>query len=879
MPSHKKELDPGKRSSYQSSKKKMAPGCNHLGMMPWDNHMFCLSCSVWKQKGQVVKQLDDGYIRLPCVFPPYCKVCEGWEDDKRSHYLKLVINRCLKPNSFAPGTRFVEEFGVAAPVPLLEALEIAVKEVTPSQSEEVLDSDPDSILDFTPEESGKESEEQGSRTPKADQGTQPGGQGHEAGSGSPESQTDAELKRLQASVLILKQNVQQMEEHIVNESQNKPQESDKGSGLGGDIQVSKADNTRESSTETSKKLPSIQKQDQVKPGGVMDQNTSKDSKSRGSPTIRLGQSRYAMSAADPPRKTSPVKSSKARHCSPPKVKRGRSRTRKSLESPKSSRNSRRYVDSSEDSRDSSSPKVTRGKSVGVKNIKRTRNSSTESDSQSMSKLRRSPRKKPSRAKAKSLRVLETDSDSDNHSTHSKKKARKSSGVKQSTETERIMDAVERVAQLLRSKSSVSKQSTSFKGKGKKRKLMVTDDSDVDIQQYSSPEDISRPTSSASSVIVSKEQVEELVQKLFKKNKIRVEDSEDEDEDRDVPNRRELLAKFKSVLQETIPDIPQCQSKEKYHRTSDLDMTAKKLPTCLPVHPTVKDTLDLCMSSVKEDSQGEPMGTGKLLSTTRNFPKFMYDIGDLSKFPKPQKNTESDLLPAAKNAVLNLSDKDLQSQEQQLREMTTLWSQNMWAFQAMNMILNSDMEADEAFEKLSDVLNQQKAVAPLIQDRLSVLLSNTVLRRRDLILKQTPCNKMKEESIIDLRATSLTQEKLFVIDSDLRKKEESEKTSRELLTAIAKPVNLVVPGMGKAYQQRGNTRNQRQNYQKKDTDTTPPAFQQPEASTGFAGASNYKAQRGRAPFRGNRDNTRARGRGSRGSRGRGNRGRGRGNWTQ
>jgi hypothetical protein len=228
----------------------------------------------------------------------------------------------------------------------------------------------------------------------------------------------------------------------------------------------------------------------------------------------------------------------------------------------------------------------------------------------------------------------------------------------------------------------------------------------------------------------------------------------------------------------------------------------------------------------------------------------------------------------------MTDRDLQIQEQQLREITTLWSQNMWAYQAMSNILNSDLEVDDAFEKLTDVLNQQKAVAPLIQDRISVLLSNTVLRRRDLVLKQTPRTKMKEESVIDLRATPLTQEKLFVIDSELRRNEEHDRTNRDILTAIAKPVNLVIPGLGKAYQQRGNT--QKQTQQKKDTETpTPTAFQQPANPTGYAGTSNFKPQRGRNAFRGNNNNNpRGRGRGSRGSRGRNsNRGRGRGNWTQ
>jgi hypothetical protein len=285
-----------------------------------------------------------------------------------------------------------------------------------------------------------------------------------------------------------------------------------------------------------------------------------------------------------------------------------------------------------------------------------------------------------------------------------------------------------------------------------------------------------------------------------------------------------------------------------------------------------------MSNIKEDAQGEPMGVGKVLTTTRAFPSTLYDIGDLTRFPKPQKNSSSDLLPPVKNAMCNFSDKEMQVQEQYLREVTALWSQNMWAYQSLDNILSSDMETDMAFQKISDILNQQKAIAPLIQDRVSVLLSNITLRRRDMVLKQTPCSKMKDDSKINLRSSSLLQDKLFVVDKELREREEHEKNTRDMMSAMKTTVTVNIPGLGKNFQAKAQP--QAKQTQQKEPESPAPTFQQPTTPTGYAGAQNFKAQRGRGAFRGTNPNPRGRGRGQRGgSRGRYNKGRGRGQFNQ
>jgi hypothetical protein len=189
--------------------------------MPWDKHDYCISCSVWAQKGAFVLRLEDGLVRLPCIQPPYCRVCKFWSDSKRAHYLKLVVNRCLNPQKYSPGLRFVEQHGFAAPIPLLEALDIPVSKVTPSTSEGDFESEHDSITEFHSQESEGEGSEQEQAAPvvvvQEDLETEV--------KDTSQDPLERDLVSLQNSVSVLKQNIQLMEAEI-----NQDASTLKGSG-------------------------------------------------------------------------------------------------------------------------------------------------------------------------------------------------------------------------------------------------------------------------------------------------------------------------------------------------------------------------------------------------------------------------------------------------------------------------------------------------------------------------------------------------------------------------------------------------------------------------------------------------------------------------
>jgi hypothetical protein len=498
---------------------------------------------------------------------------------------------------------------------------------------------------------------------------------------------------------------------------------------------------------------------------------------------------------------------------------------------------------------------------------------------------RSMTKKPSRKRRRDSSDSETETPSAGHS----RKSRVDSVKKSDTlsEADRIKATVQRVASLLRSKNTVAKISAVPKGKQKKSKStvphkgLVIEDFDSENEAPTKSGDSSK--SSDASVMIHRDQVEKIVQNMLKRSKIRVVDSDGDEEDKDFPNRRELLEKFHVTLHDTISDIPQVKPKENLHRTTDFGMTKVKDPKSIPVHPSINDTFKACMESVKTDSMGDTLGIGKWLTNTRGFPARLYEPGDQHSLHKPQKASTSDLLPNVKASLSSFSDKELQSQEQSMREMSVLWSQNIWGMQAIDTILCSDLEADEAFDRISHINNQLKAVAPLIQDRISVILSNTVLRRRDLVLRQYPCTKYKRDSIVDLRASPLTDEKLFVIPPELKEKEDAEKTSRDMIAAINRPVTVHLAGQNQ-YQNQAKQNQNQTNQPKANDNQQGQAFQQPSTSTGYAGARNFKKQRNRGnaySFRGNYNqnqdyssnnyNTRGRGRGGR-DRGRGSRSR-------
>ncbi len=172
-----------------------------------------------------------------------------------------------------------------------------------------------------------------------------------------------------------------------------------------------------------------------------------------------------------------------------------------------------------------------------------------------------------------------------------------------------------------------------------------------------------------------------------------------------------------------------------------------------------------------------------------------------------------------------------------------------------------------FDHIRAVVNQQKSLAPLLQDRITTLLSNVLLKRRDSTLSTYQARALKEDTVIELRATDFLEERVIKIPEGIKEVESEKKSNRDLLGVLRRQtLKVTLPS---------NFQTQPQSKDDKSTTTAAAAagssFQvqaQTTQATGFSGAKNYKKQN--YAFRGNR------GRGNRGKAHYANYPRGRGN---
>ena len=98
----------------------------------------------------------------------------------------------------------------------------------------------------------------------------------------------------------------------------------------------------------------------------------------------------------------------------------------------------------------------------------------------------------------------------------------------------------------------------------------------------------------------------------------------------------------------------------------------------------------------------------------------------------------DLVPGVSNTDATMSDVDLALMEARLREMLLALSQLKWATEAQAAFIDS-IFPDNAPKEIQSIPNTMDTAMDFIftflLDAVSTLLSNIVLRRRDLILSQ------------------------------------------------------------------------------------------------------------------------------------------------
>ena len=117
-----------------------------------------------------------------------------------------------------------------------------------------------------------------------------------------------------------------------------------------------------------------------------------------------------------------------------------------------------------------------------------------------------------------------------------------------------------------------------------------------------------------------------------------------------------------------------------------------------------------------------------------------DILDTPGFIQPLKknsNVPKDILSevSSKDQSLTVSEKTLWSMEKQARQLTCSWSAIRWTHRAIRQVLDDeDRSEEEKWGDLDAILQAQADLEPLMEDLITTGLTNSVLRRHDLLLE-------------------------------------------------------------------------------------------------------------------------------------------------
>jgi len=265
-----------------------------------------------------------------------------------------------------------------------------------------------------------------------------------------------------------------------------------------------------------------------------------------------------------------------------------------------------------------------------------------------------------------------------------------------------------------------------------------------------------------------------------------------EEETSTPSASKLWKSFRQSIYLLHPDLPEPEGHKIPMRTKGgpTEFIAESLK--LPLYPATASTLEACEEAIaaplsKTGSVSEPLTVGNFLKPQRVFLNKLWEPAEAIGFTTPLRKNHS--LPKELFNIQSLekttkvSDKDLAHQEQEVRETLAAWSVLRWSFSGLSQILESDMTREQAFGVLKSLVEEQESLAPVIEDRLSTLLTNTVLRRRDILLSSSSAKHLQDENLVELRASPLDGPELLSFPQELVSEERELKSSRALLAAL------------------------------------------------------------------------------------------------
>ena len=245
--------------------------------------------------------------------------------------------------------------------------------------------------------------------------------------------------------------------------------------------------------------------------------------------------------------------------------------------------------------------------------------------------------------------------------------------------------------------------------------------------------------------------------------------EDSDQQDSELSRR---ARWDAVAQAIISQLPTMErfvpAAPKGKRVLDpADPAAKEAPARFPLHPSIKEVLQVIPEDIKTAKSLDPKEKQPRVTPSRVIPESYFRPGDMPSFWQPVE-LESSIrrlhvgqFPTSPGSF-QMSETDLKEREESLRAILSVESAKKWLEEAALQTLDvMDLQPGmaEFAQSLRDLLVTQRSLAILQLDRFTTELVNIILQRRDLWLRAL-YPVPRDQLFLSLRTAKVDSEWLF-----------------------------------------------------------------------------------------------------------------------
>ena len=797
------------KDSYRRwTEKARARVCGHW-TFPWDNHPSCLSCSVWSGKGQ--------WQGLPCVDSSnLCFFCRFWRKELRDSYIEALQDRPSRPDLSSAGKKFLLQHDLNAPMELLNFL--GLQPITAQDLGLVAHArgsgKPKTLSSRASSQPGMrvKAEKSVSSSPEAEGTSQP--------LVPPDPESKPPLSSAKADQGAHKRNISPRSPKkevtlLIGSVSDSWKDAEPPGTESRDTGSSDTENPRLSvyeryyrqSSDYTQEVSTMESRDTETPRPRVSTMESRDTETlRPRVSTRESRDTETPSLRDP--ETPRLRDSETprpRDSETPRIRDSETPRLRDSETPRHvvSRDTEREkgyaLGSSKANLSNSQDRDSLFVSQGLKALGQTLSYSqgentldipdSEEDFIRVDKVVSFKKGSPSKHKSSSKSKKVSQKLRVSHSSETKPRTLpESEGEQDPRPGISRTSSSKRVSSKRRHRSpSESSSESDFRSKHHKRRRIISSDSSPEPSRSKS----GLPQKEDSEVFhIPKGDLAAFVEKVLSVQQ----SSTEEDLTRSFFT---LWKAFRESVVDTHPEVPPPQRPKPTLRTLGGPTESLQENHRLPLFPSITSALQACEESILEPTSKagtpqDPLGVGSYLKAQRPFSHKVLEVeGDTKLAPPLRRNTNwpKDVLEVdpARTKTASVPEADLKQQETDLRETLAVWSSLRWSFSTASKILENDsVSTDEVKDRLNTVFKLQDSLAPLIEDRLTTSLTNTILRRRDVILSSYQAKFLQEENIVDIRGSPLLGTELLEFPSQMIQEERDSRAQRALISALKRP---------------------------------------------------------------------------------------------